>query len=148
MADLKAKTQNALDEGRTLILGAQILLGVLTRAVFEPGYQKLPELSKYLVLAALALIAISIAVLIAPAPYHRIAEQGRDTEHFNTFVMRVMYAGLIPFALSLAIALYVATRIVTDTWIAPLAGVVTAVVALFCWYAIGVTHSAGNHRSR
>ena len=30
------KLQNALDEGRTLILGAQIIVGVLYRAVFEP----------------------------------------------------------------------------------------------------------------
>lgn len=60
---LATKTQNALDEGRTLILGAQILLGVLSRAVFEPGFQKMPEVSKYLVLGSLALIVIATIIL-------------------------------------------------------------------------------------
>jgi magnesium-transporting ATPase (P-type) len=147
MADLNAKTQNSLDEGRTLILGAQILLGILSRGVFEPGYQKLPTTSKYLVLAALALVIVAVTVLIVPAPYHRIAEEGRDTEDFNRVVMQVMYIGLIPFALSLGITLYVATRIVTNTWIAPFAGFLTFAIAVFFWYVIGMAHPVGNHRS-
>ena len=148
MPDLRTKSQNALDEGRTLILGAQILLGVLTRAVFEPGYQKLPDFSKYLVVVALALIAIAFTVLIIPAPYHHVAEEGRDTEHFNRVVRYVMYVGLIPFALSFGIALYVATQIISNTWIAPLAGTLTFAVALFFWYAIGLVYPSGKHRSR
>ncbi len=147
MPDLKTKAQNALDEGRTLILGAQILLGILTRAVFEPGYQELPAASKYLVISALGLIAITFIVLVAPAPYHHLAEEGRDTEHFNDVVMRVMYAGLIPFALSLGITVYVATQIVSNTWIAPVAGALTAGVALFFWYALRLTHPDKRHRN-
>lgn len=148
MTDLKTKAQNSLDEGRTLILGAQILLGVLTRAVFEPGYQKLPELSKYLVIAALALILIAVTVLIVPAPYHHIAEEGRDTEHFNRVVMKVMYVGLLPFALSFGIALYVATQIVSDSWIAPTAGAVTGGLAFFFWYGMGFVRQPGRGRRR
>jgi hypothetical protein len=146
MPDLRTKSQNAFDEGRTLILGAQILLGVLTRAVFEPGYQKLPNVSKYLVVVALGLIAVAVTVLIVPAPYHHFAEEGRDTEHFNRFVMKVMYVGLIPFALSFGIALFVATQIVSNTLIAVIAGAGTALLALFFWYAIGWVNRREPHR--
>ncbi len=147
MPDLKTKAQNALDEGRTLILGAQILLGILTRAVFEPGYQKLPAASKYLVVAALGLVAIAFIVLVTPAPYHHVAEEGRDTERFNAIVMRVMYVGLIPFALSLGITIYIATEIVSNTWIAPFAGALTAAIALFLWYAIGFMRADQRRKS-
>ena len=140
-------SQNALDEGRTLILGAQILLGVLTRAVFEPGYQKLPDFSKNLVVVALALITVAVTILIIPAPYHHVAEEGRDTEHFNVVVRRVMYAGLIPFALSFGIAFYVATQILTNTWIAPVAGTLTAILALLLWYAMGLVYPSSKQRS-
>jgi fucose permease len=148
MTDLKTKAQNSMDEARTLILGAQILLGVLTRAVFEPGYKKLSDVSKYLVVVALALIAVAVTVLIMPAPYHHIAEEGRDTERFNNFVRKVMYAGLVPFALSFGIALYVATQIVADSWIAPMAGALTAALALFFWYGMGFVRPAAGARSR
>lgn len=147
MPDLRTKSQNALDEGRTLILGAQILLGVLTRAVFEPGYQKLPNVSKYLVVVALGLIAIAVTVLIVPAPYHHFAEEGRDTEHFNRFVIKVMYVGLIPFALSFGIALFLATQIISSTWLGLIAGVVTASLALFFWYAMGLVYRREPHGS-
>lgn len=148
MTDLKTKAQNSMDEARTLILGAQILLGVLTRAVFEPGYKKLPDISKYLVVVALALIAIAVTVLIVPAPYHHIAEEGRDTERFNHFVMKVMYIGLVPFALSFGIALYVATEIVADSWIAPTVGVLTAALALAFWYGMGLVWPRAGARSQ
>jgi hypothetical protein len=134
---LETKTQNALDEGRTLILGAQILLGVLSRAVFEPGFQKMPEVSRYLVLGSLALIVIATIILIAPAPHHRIAEHGRDTQKFNTYVMRIMFAGLLPFALSFGLAIYVAAEIVTGTTWAGTAAGVTTLLALFFWYGMG-----------
>ena len=45
MAKLKDKIKTALDEGRMLVLGAQILVGFQYRAVFEPVFEKLPESS-------------------------------------------------------------------------------------------------------
>src|SRR5215813_1713198 len=133
---LGTKTQNALDDGRTLILGAQILLGSLSRAVFEPGFQKMPNVSKYPVVSSLALIVIATIILIAPAPYHRIVEQGRDTQEFNTYVMRIMFVGLLPFALSFGLAIYVMTRIMARAGWAAAAATLTIGLALFLWYGM------------
>jgi Family of unknown function (DUF6328) len=136
---LKTKTQNALDEGRTLILGAQILLGVLSRAVFEPGFHKMPAISKYLVLSSLSLIVIATIILIAPAPHHRIVEHGRDTQAFNTYLKRIMFAGLLPFALSFGLAVYVAAEVVAGAAWAGVAGLLTTFLALFFWYGMAKT---------
>ncbi len=140
MTDLETKTSNALDEGRTLILGAQILLGCLYRSAFEPGYQHFPVISKYLVVTALALIIIAIVVLIAPAPYHRIAEQGRDSKELNAYVLSIMKVGLIPFAASIGLSLYVFVHsVLGGAWGITLALAAT-VLAIFFWYGLRLFH--------
>src|SRR2546428_6174846 len=98
MTELKEKTQNALDESRTLILGAQILLGALYRTIFEPGYHELPPESRFLVLCALGLITVVVGLLIAPAPYHRIVEAGRVDNEFTSYESRIRMFPFLPFA--------------------------------------------------
>src|SRR5205809_7732903 len=105
MTELKEKTQNALDESRTLILGAQILLGALYRTIFEPGYHELPPASRFLVLSALGLITVVVGLLIAPAPYHRIAERGQDDQEFTSYVLRITRIAPPQSALSHGVAL-------------------------------------------
>jgi Family of unknown function (DUF6328) len=136
MTELKEKTQNALDESRTLILGAQILLGALYRTIFEPGYQELPLESRYLVLCALGLITVVVGLLIAPAPYHRIVEHGQDDREFTSYVLKIMMIALLPFALSLGISLYIFVTKAVGSLSGILAGAGAAVAALFLWYGL------------
>ena len=42
MAKIKDKVENALDEARMLVLGAQVLVGFQLRSVFEKGFESLP----------------------------------------------------------------------------------------------------------
>jgi len=134
MAGIDQKTQSGLDEGRTLILGAQILLGALYRAVFEPGYQQFSPSSKYLVLAALTLNIVSIVLLIAPAPYHQIVEEGKDDARFNAFVMQAMAGALLPFAGSLGLSLYVFFSPVMGANPAALLAAGSTVLSGLLWY--------------
>src|SRR5215471_5851381 len=99
MARLKDKVQNALDEARLLILGAQVLLGLEFRSAFENGFAHLPMYSKYLKLVALTLLLMVLALLICPGSYHRIVTKGVDTEELHRFTSRVMRFALMPFAI-------------------------------------------------
>ena len=143
---LKHKTQNALDEARTLILGVQIFVGALFRAVFEPGFQRLDTTSKNLLICALGLFLLSLTLLVLPAPYHHLVVRNRETEEFNRFVVKVMFAGLIPFALSLGISLYIGTLIVSGPSLAVLLGVSVTVLALFFWYGMGLVTRGAKSR--
>jgi len=143
---LKHKTQNALDEARTLILGVQIFVGALFRAVFEPGFQRLDTISKNLLICALGLFLLSLTLLVLPAPYHHLVVRNRETEEFNRFVEKVMFAGLIPFALSLGISLYIGTLIVSGPSLAVLLGVSVTVLALFFWYGMGLVTRGAKSR--
>lgn len=53
MTQLKDKIQNALDESRMLILGAEILVGFEFTAVFQEGFKHFSTASRNLNLGAL-----------------------------------------------------------------------------------------------
>jgi hypothetical protein len=46
---------------------------------------------------ALALLVCTIGLLIAPGPYHRIAEGGQDSGRLHRFVTVIADLALLPF---------------------------------------------------
>ena len=83
MTDLSSKVKNTLDEGRILIIGAQVLLGFQFRAVFEQGFEQLPSHGKYLSLVSLGVMVLAVSLLIWPASYHQIVEKERTAWRFS-----------------------------------------------------------------
>jgi hypothetical protein len=138
MTALKDKIQDALDEGRILILGAQIIMGILYRAVFEPGYNRLPVLSREMTLGALGLVTIAFGLLMLLVAYHRIAERGLHHENYHIFVTSVMKITLLPFALSLGLTVYVAVAKLTGPVPAVFSGFLAVLTAVFCWYGVAM----------
>jgi hypothetical protein len=148
MTSIDQKTQNALDEGRTLILGEQILLGALYRTVFEPGYQQFSPISKDIVLVALGLNLFSLVLLIAPAPYHQIVEKGKDDREFNSFVVGVMAIALLPFAVCTGLSLYVFfSKVVGTTW-SVIIGAASTMLSILFWYGLKLVPGKSRKRIR
>jgi DMSO reductase anchor subunit len=136
MAKLKDKIQNALDEGRMLVLGAQVLVGFQFRSAFEPGFEKLPLTSQYLKMTGLALMLIALGLLLTPGAYHRIVEEGEDTHALHRFTTRVMLYALLPFAVALGLDVYVAFSRTTGDRLALIVALMAASLALFYWYGL------------
>jgi len=61
MAELKDKVSNALGETRTLILGAEILLGFQLNAAFQPSFARLTRHARSLNLAGLSARTTAVA---------------------------------------------------------------------------------------
>jgi hypothetical protein len=79
MAELKDKVQKVLSENRTLVLGAQILLGFRWfqyQAVFRPKFEDLPPFSKSLEAIAPAVLLMIILCLITPSSLESIRNHG------------------------------------------------------------------------
>ncbi|HVH79476.1 MAG TPA: DUF6328 family protein [Stellaceae bacterium] len=133
---LTEKVKFALDETRMLILGAQILLGFQLRGAFQDGFDQLPLDARYLNGLALGLMLCSVALLIAPGPYHRLVEHGDDTGPFHRLVTFYADLALLPFALSLGIDLSIAGERLAGRAVAIAAGTATALMALALWYAM------------
>ena len=90
------KLKAALDETRLLMLGVQILLGFEFQAVFQEGFDGLTLSSKYISLASLGLILLSIAFLIAPSMQHRLVENGKATPRLISMTNRFAFLALLP----------------------------------------------------
>src|SRR5205085_7035660 len=143
MAQLKDKVKTTLDEGRILVIGAQVLLGLQFRSVLEKGFEKLPEHAKYTKLGGLGLMLLAVTLLMWPGAYHQIVEDGEDTHELNRFATTVMGVALLPFALGLGVDFFVGAESLFGLTPGGIAGVVALAVALFFWYGLEVMKRAG-----
>jgi hypothetical protein len=134
--DLRDKVENALNETRMLVLGAQVLLGFHFQGVFQPGFEQLPPQAQQLKLVGLVLMLLAVGLLLTPGAYHQIVEHGEDSSHVTDFTGRVASLALVPFALGLGIDVYVATTVVLGGELAIAAGLSATICALVFWYGL------------
>jgi hypothetical protein len=146
MASLSHKIKTAMDESRMLILGASVFLGFQYRAPFEAAFDSLPATSRYLKVAGLVLLLVSITLIMSPGAYHRIVWQGNDSQDIQDFTTRVMDFALLPFLLTLGIDFYaIAGKFVGATGGA-LVGTLMATTALLFWYGPGLIWRRNSRR--
>ncbi len=130
---LSDKIKHVLTEARTVLPGAQALLGFQFIAVLIDSFDRLPTELKYVHLVSLALIALSTVLLMMPAAFHRIVERGEDSERFHEFANRAVLAAMIPLALGLAGDLIVVVQKVTNS-----SGLAIAAAALMLIFFFGL----------
>jgi protein-S-isoprenylcysteine O-methyltransferase Ste14 len=148
MANLKGKVKNALNEGRTLVLGAQVLIGFQYQSIFQKSFEKLPEITQYLKVSALGLMLVALALLMWPVAYHRIVEKGEDTQQFHDFVTCAISPALLPFAIGLGIDLYIAAEKLGGQTVGIICGIAGTVAALVFWYGIEAVYAPRRERER
>jgi hypothetical protein len=66
MTALESKIENALNEGRILILGAQVLIGSGFQTVFTSRFNQLPSSLQTWRMAALISLLVSLSLLVLP----------------------------------------------------------------------------------
>src|SRR5215207_5495685 len=136
MAKIKDKVENALNEARMLVLGAQVLVGFQFRSVFEPGFDTLPLPSQLLKMVGLGLMLLTLALIISPAAYHRLVEQGEDTHEIHRYTSRLMTWALLPFSFGLGLDFFVAAQKVFDWKVGVAAGLFGTLLAASFWYLL------------
>ncbi|HJR07355.1 MAG TPA: DUF6328 family protein [Pyrinomonadaceae bacterium] len=129
----KDKIKHVLTEARTILPGAQALLGFQFVTILTDAFEKLPASSKYVHLASLSLVALSIILLMTPAAYHRIVERGELTEHFHRVASRILIVALVPLALGMNGSFYVVFRKTTNS---VTASVIAAALGLLFFYGL------------
>ena len=133
-----------LIECRMALPGAQALLGFQLANVFTEGFEKLPRSSQWIHFGSLLSTMICTILLIAPAPYHRIAEGGEDTEHFHKVASRFLLGALVFLAPGMAGDLLIVLRKVSGSLV--LAGIASGLL-LAAFYGLWFGLSAWARRS-
>jgi hypothetical protein len=133
---MKDEMSNVLEEARMVIPGVQALFGFQTMAVFNQRFQDLPPSGVAAYLVGLGLLALSIALLMAPAAYHRIAERGCVSRRMINIASRFITAGLAPLMIGLSLDVYVVVlAAIGDTRLALYRAIVSPVLFALLWFA-------------
>jgi hypothetical protein len=134
---VKRKVIFALQESRILVLGTEVLLGFQFNAVFYPGYERLGEIERDILMGCHGFLVFTLLLLLAPIPYHRIACRGRDTEAVAEFTHRLVMIALLPLALVIALDMFIVVSHGATQAIGIGAAIMIGVIVLSLWYGAG-----------
>ncbi|MFL6717904.1 MAG: DUF6328 family protein [Burkholderiaceae bacterium] len=110
---LKEELSNILEECRILLPGMQALFGFQTIAVFNQRFEELSSLSMDAHLLSLAIVGVAIALGMAPAALHRIAEPGRTSRRLIALSSRCICSALLLLMLAFALEMFVVFSLAT-----------------------------------
>lgn len=134
---LKDLIKFVLEESRVILPGVQALFGFQLIAVFNDRFADLDPVTRYVHLVATFFSCVSVALIMAPAAYHRQVEPSAASHAFITYASKHICAGLLPLILSMTLDSYVITKVVTnDSTVSWLAAIAPAILPLFFWYYV------------
>jgi hypothetical protein len=129
--DLTTRVKQVLIECRVVLPGAQALLGFQLIIMWMTVFYQIPQVWKLLHLASLVAVAVATILLITPAAYHRIVEQGEDTEMLHHITARLLLGAMVFLALGICGDFYVVCRM---TGIGMVASTVLSLLLLMFFY--------------
>jgi hypothetical protein len=145
---LVTRIEQLLTEARLIIPGAQALLGFQFVAMLTSGFDRLPQTSKIMHVAALGLIAINVMLLMTPAALHRLSWGGEDSENFLRIGSALVIAGPLFLAAGIALESWVVVNKVVDDVAWSTAGAAAAfLILILCWYALPLLLRAAKRRA-
>ena len=110
------KIRHVLTEARVILPGNQALLGFQLAIILQKGFREMPAELKWVHLASLCCIAVSTVLLLTPASYHRIVEQGEETERFYRVANVMVLCSLPPLACGVCGDFFLVMYKMTDRW--------------------------------
>jgi Family of unknown function (DUF6328) len=136
MSQLDRRTKLALDETRLLILGVQVLLGFEFQCFFQDGFANLSGGSKFVCVASLHLVILSLGVLVIPSMQHRLVESGRSTSRLVRATNVYAGLGLVPLTMSLGLSTYVVIDRHFGMHVGVASGPALACLAAIAWFGL------------
>jgi Family of unknown function (DUF6328) len=112
---IEDQIQHALTDARVVLPGAQALLGFQFVGVFLGGFEELPASSQYIHIVSLTLVTLSTILLMMPAAYHRLVEQGEPSEHFLRLTRNAVVSSMIPLGAGMCGDFFIVTRKVSGS---------------------------------
>jgi len=135
--DLQQAASLLLEECRMVLPGIQALFGFQLIAVFNQGFDgKLDASQQALHLVATGLLAFAIALIMAPAAYHRQTSPLAVSERFIRLATRLLLYSMLPLALGISIEFYVVSAAVFDSRPAAVIAVILFLFIFALWFVL------------
>jgi hypothetical protein len=133
---LEKRAEAAIEEARMVLPGIQTLFGFQLIAGFNQGFGKLASADQSLHYVSLVLVALAVAIIMAPAAYHRIVEQGSVSLFFVKLTSWMIAAAMVPLAIALSLEVYlVGTVIMGERGPSAIVATVLFVIFAALWFA-------------
>src|SRR5882757_6284544 len=140
---LKDETRTAIEEVRMVLRGIQALFGFQLIAVFNDRFQQMQLAARSVHLAALGCVALAIALVMAPAAFHRIAERGWVSRRLIDLTSNYLTAGMMALLGGLALDVGVVAKLILDNALAGVvAGTLMAALCLANWLLLPIGYRA------
>jgi predicted membrane channel-forming protein YqfA (hemolysin III family) len=112
---LSEAVTHILEECRMVLPGIQALFGFQLIVVFNPAFhEKLSSTERWVHLIAIGLIIIAIALVMAPAAYHRQKDPQAIREDFIFIATRLLLYAMFPLTIALALEFFLIARMITN----------------------------------
>jgi hypothetical protein len=112
---LSEAVTHLLEECRMVLPGIQALFGFQLIAVFNSTFrEKLTAPEQRFHLAAIGLVAIAVALVMAPAALHRQTNPQAATQDFITIAGRLLLLSMFPLMLGISFDFYLIARLILN----------------------------------
>jgi Family of unknown function (DUF6328) len=132
---LSDSVSHMLEECRMVLPGIQALFGFQLIAVFNSTFwTKLDQLEQSIHYVAITLVAISVALVMTPAAYHRQAEPTTVSRRFLTISTKLLFWSMYPLMSGIVLDFYlIGSLILQSRLLSLLASFCLLCVFIFLW---------------
>jgi uncharacterized membrane protein len=104
-----------LEECRMVLPGVQALFGFQLIAVFNSTFrERLTSTEQTIHLVAIGLVAMSVALVMAPAAYHRQTNPEEATESFIELATYLLLGSMFPLMVGIILDFYLIARLILE----------------------------------
>lgn len=129
---LSEAVTHLLEECRMVLPGVQALFGFQLIAVFNSTFrERLTPTEQIIHLVAIGLVTMSVALIMAPAAYHRQTNPEEATESFIRLATYLLLGSMFPLMVGITLDFYLIARLILENNILSL----LLSVALLIWFA-------------
>ena len=135
---LEREHNELLQELRSLIPGANVLLGFLLAISFTAQFGDLTRFQRYVYLVTLVSTVTAIVLFMAPAAHHRLRFREGDKDHILRKGNREAIAGTVASSLAFTGVLYLVTERLFDTTWAVVASIAFFLFTAWRWWSLAL----------
>jgi hypothetical protein len=147
-ARLEREHNELLQELRSLIPGANVLLGFLLAVSFTSVFEDLDRTERYVYFATLVSTAAAIVLFLAPAAHHRLRFREGDKDHILRKGNREAIAGTVASSLAFTGVLFLVTERIFATPEAVVVSIAFFAFTAWRWWSFALLRTLRDERRR
>ena len=145
-ARLEREHSELLQELRSLIPGATVLLGFLLAVSFTDQFGELDRAERYVYFITLVSTAAAIVLFLAPAAHHRLRFREGDKDHILRKGNREAIAGTVASSIAFTGVLYLVSERIFGTLAAVLTAVAFFAFTAWRWWSLALLRTLQSER--